>query len=321
MSLLYTYGTGSTIESKRWSMLDDLLTQIPNNNTNLILAKDVRDAVFTLWERLNETATASNIYQNTNQTPVAIGGIPAGTSFSTPHTMQMMFDMLLYPYISPTLSMASLNNKEYGSGLPISINWSVVKKTNTITGITVDGQSFTPTGNSQTGTKNANGTYSIPAPSSTINTFTMSVTDGTSTNTTNTSFTWMNRIYWGTLNLSSIGNPDFGINPGSASLIVLNSAMVSALDGAGVSPGNQLSSTKSKTYTSINGAGKYLIFAWPSSVSGALTPSFMVNGLQNTAFIRIKTNWNFTNTFGFTTPYEVWITNTQQNSPLNIIIS
>lgn len=321
MSLLYTYGTGSTTESKRWSMLDDLLNQIPNNNTNLILAKDVRDAVFTLWERLGEVATASNVYQNTNLTPVTIGGIPAGSSFSTPHTMQQMFDMLLYPYLSPTLSLTPLNNKEYGNSLLTTLNWSVVKKSNPITGITVDGQSFTPTGNSQTGTKNASGTYSIPAPASTINTFTMSVTDGTTTNTTNTSFTWMNRIYWGSIDLSSLGNPDFGSNPGSASMVSLNSAMVIALDGAGVSPGSQLSATKAKTYTSINGAGKHLIFAWPSSVPGAMTPLFTVNGLQNTAFIRIKTNWNFTNTFGFTTPYEVWISNTQQNSPLNIIIS
>lgn len=321
MSLLYTYGTGSTTESKRWSMLDDLLNQIPNNNTNLILAKDVRDAIFTLWERLNETATASNVYQNTNVTPITIGGIPAGSSFSTPYTMQQMFDMLLYPYLSPTLSLGSLNNKEYGSALLTTLNWSVVKKSNPITGITVDGQSFTPTGDSQTGTKNISGTYSTPEPASTINTFTMSVTDGTSTNTTNVSFTWSNRIYWGTINLSALGNPDFGTNPGSASMVTLNSAMVVALDGASVSPGNQLSATKSKTYNSINGAGKYLIFAWPSSVSNATSPIFTVNGLLSTAFTRIKTNWNFTNTFGFITPYEVWITNTQQNSPLNIIVS
>lgn len=321
MALLYTYGTGSTTESKRWSLLDDLLTQIPNNNTNLVRAKDVRDAVFTLWERLEVIGTASNsLYTNLLPTPTTIGGIAAGTTFSGV-TIQQMFDKLLYPYQLPTLSLSPLVGKEYGSSASITLSWSVVKKTNNITGITVDGQSFTPTGNSQNGTKSSLGTYSIPAPASTTNTFNMSVTDGTSTNTTSTSFTWMNRIYWGAINLTSIGNPDFGLYPGSASSINMTSSTIMGLTGAGISPGNLLSATKTKTYSAINGSGDYLIFAWPTSVASAYNPVFNVNGLQNTAFTRVKTNWNFTNVTGFTTPYEVWISNTRQNSPLNIAIN
>lgn len=313
MSLLYIYGTGSTTESRRWSLLDDLLNQIPNNNANLVRAKDVRDAVFTLWERLDNLGTSSNLYTNLIPTPVTVGGIAAGSTFSG-ETIQQMFDKLLYPYQIPTLSLSSLSNKEYGSSASITLSWSVIKKTKNITGIIVDNQSFTPTGNSQNGTKNTMGTYNIPAPASTINTFNMSVTDGTLTNTTSTSFTWMNRIYWGTINLTSIGNPDFGTTPGATSSIVLNSSFILSLS-------NQLSTTKSKVYSGINGGGNYIIFAWPSSVAGSLSPIFNVNGLQNTAFIRIKTNWSFTNVNGFATPYEVWITNTRQNSPLNISIN
>ena len=56
MSFLYTYGTGSLYESKRYDAVQDLLNQLQDNNANLIYANHVRDAVFTLWERVEEVA-------------------------------------------------------------------------------------------------------------------------------------------------------------------------------------------------------------------------------------------------------------------------
>lgn len=331
MSILYTYGTGSLYESKRWTDSQDLLDQLQDNNSNLIYANHVRDAVFTLWERLSDVnviaasaASASSVgmyFQNSNPTLTTVGGIPAGSSFSTPQTIQQMFDALLYPYVAPESSIASLSNREYGSTSSITLNWTATKKSNPITSIVVDGQIFAPTGNTQTGTKIATGSYSIPVPAFTNNSFIITVGDGTANTTNGVTFQWMNKIYWGTINLSSIGNPDLTLNPGSASLINITSSTVLGLTGAGVSPGNQLASSKSKTYTNINGAGDYLLFAWPSSVSGSTTPIFTVNGLQSTAFTNVKTAWNFVNTWGFTASYEVWISNTRQNSPLNITIS
>lgn len=331
MSILYTYGTGSLYESKRWTDSQDLLDQLQDNNSNLIYANHVRDAVFTLWERLSDVnviaasaASASSVgmyFQNSNPTLTTVGGIPAGSSFSTPQTIQQMFDALLYPYVAPESSIASLSNREYGSTSSITLNWTATKKSNPITSIVVDGQIFAPTGNTQTGTKIATGSYSIPASAFTNNSFIITVGDGTANTTNGVTFQWMNKIYWGTINLSSIGNPDLTLNPGSASLINITSSTVLGLTGAGVSPGNQLASSKSKTYTNINGAGDYLLFAWPSSVSGSTTPIFTVNGLQSTAFTNVKTAWNFVNTWGFTASYEVWISNTRQNSPLNITIS
>lgn len=331
MSILYTYGTGSLYESKRWTDSQDLLDQLQDNNSNLIYANHVRDAVFTLWERLSDVnviaasaASASSVgmyFQNSNPTLTTVGGIPAGSSFSTPQTIQQMFDALLYPYVAPESSIASLSNREYGSTSSITLNWTATKKSNPITSIVVDGQIFAPTGNTQTGTKIATGSYSIPASAFTNNIFIITVGDGTANTTNGVTFQWMNKIYWGKINLSSIGNPDLTLNPGSASLINITSSTVLGLTGAGVSPGNQLASSKSKTYTNINGAGDYLLFAWPSSVSGSTTPIFTVNGLQSTAFTNVKTAWNFVNTWGFTASYEVWISNTRQNSPLNITIT
>lgn len=332
MSSLYTYGTGSSTESERWSNIDDLLVQIPNNSSNLVKARDVRDAVFTLWERVEETsiiaasaASASTTYMNSNLTQIAVGGVPIGTSFSTPQTIQQMFDQILYPYVVPTTSLSSLLNREYGANTSVTLNWSVVKKSNAIQTITVDGFVQVPTGNSQIGSQITSGTHSSNPGLSTANTFTMSVYDGLSTINSSTTLTWMNKVYWGKVDLSSlfIPNPNLTTNPSASSLVTayINSSIINGLSGAGVSPGQSLATSKSRTMNGINGAGDYLIFAWPSGVSGAYSPIFTVNGLQNTAFTNVKTNWVFTNAFGFTASYEVWVSNTQQNSALNVIIS
>ena len=118
MSFLYKYGTASNYESKRWSTVQNLLDQVKDNNANLIFANHVRDAVFTLWERISDVeiiaASASAVspyFQNSNPTTITVGGIPEGTTFSTPHTVQQMFDALLYPYVSPILGLSTLTNK------------------------------------------------------------------------------------------------------------------------------------------------------------------------------------------------------------------
>lgn len=327
MSFLYKYGTASNYESKRWSTVQNLLDQVKDNNANLIFANHVRDAVFTLWERISDVeiiaASASAVspyFQNPNPTTITVGGIPEGTTFSTPHTVQQMFDALLYPYVSPVLSLSTLSNKEYGQGLTSTLSWNVTKKSSTITSIIVDGQIFIPTGDSQSGTKLVVGTWSTPVVYTT-NTFTMLVGDDSTTTTISTSFDWMNKIYWGTLDLTSMLNPDLTEEPQTAPFITINSSIILGLTGAGVGTGNVLSKIKNKTYTNINGSGSYLLFAWPSSVPNATSPTFTVNGLQNTGFTNLKTGWSFTNIYGVVTNYEVWISNTAQNSPLNIIIS
>ena len=314
MSLLYTYGTGSSYESKRWDSVQNLLNQLEDNNTNLIFANHVRDAVFTLWERVNEVAitaasasTLSPYFQNSNPTTLTVGGIKSGTTFPTQKTVQQMFNSLLYPYVSPILSFSTLSDKEYGSSNTVNLSWSVNKGSNSITSILVDNQIISPNGGSQSDTKTTTGSYSIPVPVSTINTYIITVSDDIQTISTTTSFNWMNKIYWGKIT--------------SHKLSLFSSTSLLSLDGAGVGTGNQLSTTKNKTYNGINGQGEYLVFAWPSSVVGATTPLFTVNGIVNTAFYSFRSNWSFVNSYGLTASYEVWVSNTVQNSPLNITIS
>lgn len=333
MSLLYGYATGSNTESSRYDAIDDLLNEIPNNTNNLVKAADVRDSVFTLWERISEVSNVANMassasatFINPNQTSITVGGIPVGSTFPTEQTVQQMFDKLLYPYTVPTLTLGSLSNKEYGATLLSNLSWSVVKKSESIVTIFVNGVNQNATGGDQSGVQSVTGTYSLPVPKSTTNTFTMNVTDHSLVTTSvSTTLTWMNKVYWGYIDLSTLipSNPNLTTNPVYAANITLflNSSKILALNGAGFGTGNELSQTKSKTFTNINGAGKYLIFAWPSSVTNALTPIFTVNNLTSTAFTNVKTDWSFTNSYGFTTKYEVWISNTLQNSPATVIIS
>ena len=75
-------------------------------------------------------------------------------------------------------------------------------------------------------------------------------------------------------------------------------------------------------YENIDGQGKHLVFAWPSTVTGATTPVFKVNGTINSAFTNVRTSSPLTNTYGFSgTDYEVWVSNTRYFSPVNIEIS
>ena len=346
MALLYGYGTGSTVESFRYDQVADLLNQIPNNTTNLVKAKDVRDSVFSLWERVSDlsaiVASASatpTTFINPNPTTITVGGVVTGTTFPTPQTIQQMFNAILYPYTTPTISLSVVSTinsttpintqKEYGQSLTNWLYWSVTKRSNPIVSVVVNGVTISPiTGNSQVGWRNVSGTYSSISgsfPVSTTNNFPMTVNDGTSNTTTSATVTWMNRIYWGSIDLSGLvyPNPDLTLNPSYTTYVsaIVTSNLINALNGAGVGSGSELSVTKNKTYSGINGNGRYLIFAWPSSVSGALTPTFTVNGLANTAFTRVKTAWVFSNIYNVTTNYEVWVSNTAYNSAANVVIS
>ena len=333
MPLIGSYSIAPTY-TERYSNVDDLLVQLPDNTSNSIVAQDVRDAVYTLWKNIEDVsivaasaASASAYFQNSNATPVTVGGIAAGSTFSTPKTLQEMFDLLLYPYIAPGASITGLSNRQYGNSLSVTLNWTATKNSNSITSITVDGFPQVPTGNTQLGSQLTSGTHSITPAVSQINTFNMSVGDGTSTTPTSTTLTWMNNRYWGYVDLSSLGNPDLTANPGSASSVgsYITDTIIKNLTGANANAqlfGKELSTTKSKTYTGIDGAGKHLVFAWPSTVASPYTPTFTVNGLPNSAFTQVRTNSVFSNEYGFNgTNYEVWVSNTLQNSPLNIVIS
>ena len=315
-------GSGSnTLSTSSLNNLDDLLIGLADNASNLIVAKNIRDSVYSLWDRIDVVSTtaslalaASGDYTNLNPVPTTVGGVTAGTTFNG-MSMSAIFDMLFYPYTQPLSTLTTNNNpREYGSSPDVVLSWSITKKSENIF-TTYPLLTPDPVPNGGSGTYSTVSTHSIAPGVSTVNSFTMSVYDdfGGPYITTGT-LTWMNKIYWG------------ATNNATASLIAMSdttmSDLIKGLTGCYVGSGNELSTTKSKTYTGINAEGGYLIFAWPSNVSNSYSPTFNVNGLESTAFTRVKTNFTFTNSNEFSgTNYEVWTSNTVQNSGLNIIIT
>jgi hypothetical protein len=342
MAIVSTYSVGSastTTLSYQYSTLDELLVQIPDNTANQIDASDVRDSVYTLWKQveslgtsLTSSMTASVEYirstQSTNTTPV--GGVSYGSTFTG--TVQDVLDRVFYGYSQPTSSLliGGGSSREFGQSLSTSLSWSVVRKSIPITSISVGGVSQTVTGNSQSGTQIVSATYSYPPSATASSSFGLIVNDGTSVVSTTQSILWYHRIFWGSVSIPS--HPNLTINPGSASLFlsVLNDSGVRGLDGAdanGLSYGTSLSGTKNASYIGINGSantpGEYLVFAWPSNFAGSYTPTFTVNGMLNNSFTRIRTNSALVAniSLGYSTNYEVWVSNTRYYSPVNVTIS
>jgi len=294
---------GSATYSVTKDNLDELMSILPNNNSNLIDPQDLRDSVFTLWDRLDVISASVSISgsvstdynRTTPSTAAAVGGVSTGSTFSG--TIQNALDRIFYPYIGPAASLSGGNNREFGSSNTLTLSWSVTKNSETIFSITVDGVPILPTGNSQGGSQGATATQNVNT------TFNMSAADtptGTIANAS-TSVTWSNRRYWGT----------------HTTFTALNSAQILALTGAGVGSGNDLIESRVQNRNGINGAGNYLVFAWPTA-SNPGTPTFTINGLPSTAWTKINNAYAFTNTFGYITNYDVWISNTPQFSPLSL---
>lgn len=344
MAIIGSYsvtGYELTTLSYAYSTVDEILVQIPDNAQNLIEASDVRDAVYTLWDQLQtvsliaaSAASASAFFQNSDPTTITVGGIPSGSTFATPQTMQEMFDQLLYPYVAPLVTPStSLADREFGQS-PITsanISWSITKKKLNITSVSFsDGYFPVFTSGSQIQTRNfTTATYSQSPGVSQTNTFSISVGDGTSTVNSNVTLTWKNKIYWGKIDLTSLGNPNLTTNPSLASSVgifatdtLIKNLPVTNAGGYGFSNilATSINGPYGNGYNGIDGGGDYLIFAWPSNFPNAMNPIFTVNGLNSTAFTRVRTSSVFSNQYGFTgTTYEVWVSNTLQNSPISTL--
>jgi len=310
----YSGGSASAYE---YSTFPELLSQLPDNSGNLIDAINVRNSVYTLWQRISQvaasqSATASVTYTNANRTPLKIGGIPAGSTFSN-KTMTEMWDALLYPYIEPSATLTGGNTREFGSSNAVTLSWAATKGSKNVASIILcpsrpDEQSIALTTINSTG--NQSGTKSSTATQNQVTPFSMTVTDipngGTSTITVTTTVSWSSAVYWG----------KSATLPPTMNTIGLNGGQPVWADGAGVGSGKILSASRSANYVGINGAGQYLVFAWPTAYG---EPTFTVNGLENNAFTKVYTG-AYLNGYGYSRSYDVWVTNTAQNSPISSLI-
>ena len=312
MSIYGTAGQGTY--SVSYSSIDAMLAALEDNNSNAIHAQNVRNAAWTLWNigSSQSIPATSIIYNSATPSTIAVGGIPAGTTFPSV-TGQQLFDTMFHPYVAPSISYFTMNYggagtfsntlyREFGAATSSwYASFNITQGSVNILGIAnsvrvygnptfvhngVPGIWYAATLATQSGV--------IGIPSNINNVVTLWVTDNVATFSATASITYLNKLYWGASSSTSF-----------------SSASILALDGAGVGIGSALTPTRTYTLNGINGNGGYLIFAMPVSFG---TPSFVTNGLVNTAFS--SQNLNFTNINGYAASYSVWYSNTVQNSSL-----
>lgn len=311
--------SGSATYSETLSGIEQMMTVLPDNTANQITARDVRDVVFTLYQdivgvsasvvALSLGNSASNIdYFNSSQSIVTVGGLTAGTTFSS-ISLQDLLDSMLYPYVAPELSLtASPSTLEYGNTQSVSLTYGLTKQKNTLQSGIIYRPMESPYNIPSLPTNLFGFTSGVisakPKPNITSS-FTFSVNDfnagdgsGSTNNNQIAQIDFQNKRYWGSLGTSSI----------------TSSSQILGLTGAGVGSGNELATTYIQSRDGINGDGKYLIFAWPTSFGN--NPTFICNGMVSTAFTKVNSNWTFTNIFGYTASYDVWSSDTIQYSPI-----
>jgi len=188
----------------------------------------------------------------------------------------------LYEAIDIT-SFTGGSTNEIGSTVnSVSLNWNL-NKTETTQSINQGIGSLT------VGVR----TYNYLTPITTNTTFTLTTGDGTTSDNSSTSVTFLPRRWWGT-------DPRTTLAP----------AEIMELDS------NELSSSRAKSFV-INGGGEYIYYAYPASYGAA---TFTVNGLLNTAWTLDVVS--HTNASGYTQNYNVYRTNTVQNGTgISIVVS
>jgi hypothetical protein len=249
-------------------------------------------------------------YLNPDIVPQTVGGFLAGQpAATTTLSLQEFGDKLLFPYQAPVFTsfvLSGYSTLEVGDSITAgsqTFNWSTSNSSN-VEANTLDIIDVT-NGNTALATDIANdGSEVVTLPLINKTTATSHVfrvqAENTNTVLFNRNYTvnWRHKRYWGT-------HPDLSA-PSDGEIL--------AADAAGVGSGKEFSTTRVQTRNNINGGGNHIFFAFPTSFG---TPTFVINGLPNTAWTKIRSASAFVNSVGHSEPYDVWISNTPQFSPIS----
>ncbi|MDP4268266.1 MAG: hypothetical protein Q8880_12635, partial [Bacteroidota bacterium] len=238
-----------------------LKAQEDYSNSLILITED-----FTNTTPPSTPGSGGGTYTNATPTPSSFGGISSGTTFNK-KTMQEMFDMLLYPYMSPLVSLSSSPSggvREYGNvATSVTLSASTTKRTNGITSVAFlrDNSSVYIVNSPFTngGTQVWTDTNILD----TSRTYNCQVSDGNSTVTSNTvTFTFVYPFYYG---VGSVG---------------LNESGLKALT-------KDISAKGNKSLTTSPSSQVYY-FAYPQSY-GALSDIIDQNGFSIKADYTIRT--------------------------------
>lgn len=305
--IIGTYSGGSA-SAYEYSTFEELLSQLPDNTANQIDAVNVRNSVYTLWERYqyvlamaSQSASASIYYSSSLPTTQTIGGITVGTTFINA-TMQTMWYDLLHPYVAPQGNLwadTDAVTKEHTLvDINVDVNWEVIKGSSNITSITFSYGSSVTASNAptQSGTHQFVAGCLDPSP-----VFSMTISDGITIVTYECNFYWKNKKYWGTLQDSNrlVATQSYGTSSAfSNDVDFISPAIVSSdwYDGW----------TQSQTIATDN---DYVFFAFPHDTVDFSSNLLHVKigGMGNNNWIKTRDGAQFTNSYGYNSLYDVWI--------------
>lgn len=306
--IIGTY-SGASASATEFSTFEELLSKLPDNNTNSIHARDVRDSVYTLWQRVDDvagfasqSASASVLYTNANPTPIDFGGIAMGTTFSQ-ETVSDMFDMLLYPYIPPVVSLTQPSTLEKGASPVVMINYNITKGSENLQTVIGLSNGF----NISLPTNILSGFFTHSSTQNETTTYSIQVNDGVNTVSATTSTNWAIASYYGTH--TSFSSPGMDLpDPKTAPAPLW-------ANGASAGNGRLFPASYTQSYNGINGNGNYLVFAWPENSS--YTPKFIVNGNINTSFTLVGQESYENGTVGhYTSRYDMYVSDIAYNSAI-----
>jgi hypothetical protein len=263
------------------------------------------------------SGVGSVTYTNPTPTPIAVGGVLAGSTFNA-KTMQEMWDLLLYPYQPPAFSFFGLsgiaNQQEIGYDITPSqtFTWATTNSANVaINSVQLAGYNLTTlTGLANDGSEAV--TFTSP--------ITRNAIDGVGTrawtiqaqNTSGNTFSTSSSIRW-----------DWRMYVGTSLLTTLNESQIE-----GLTDFNSVKNGYAGTFNMSAGGYKYFCFAdtygTPTSFKDT---SNNLNIGMNTSYTNTDSNGNtyqlvsVTNTNGETTNYRVYRTLNILASTINIQIA
>ena len=215
-------------------------------------------------------------------------------------TVQEFLNNIFRQQTNPTATISTgttvYERMASGENMSVTLNYSVSRPVGcpAITSVVIDGQTETAPDIAEGNTHS--GSVSRALPRNTNKTFTITVVAGSKQTVNSISVLWRYARYWGALSKNTN----------------ITDADILSLSGAGVGDGKELNETRTRTYNGINGDGNYLVFVFPSSAG---TPQFFINGLNSTAFTKVRDN-AFTNALGATYNVQAWVSNSPFNSPV-----
>ena len=310
-------GTPSIWYSEYDSNMSSLLQRLSDNSSNMIVAKDVRDPIWTLYNQIQTVAsqslTQSSYYTLGTPSTISVGGISDGTTFSNV-TFQQLFDSMLIPYVAPetTLFETSVSEYQFGQSSPsLNLNYSINVGSSPLSSISFEGPylPITPVVPSGTDPESGVKTSIVPTYSTTVsvvqhNFFTMSfVTVDSLTFSATASTTYKHKRYYGQLTIAG----GFTSSEPSSVLAVQTYLTDSRIKGLSYSNlGNNVNMSQA-----ISFSDQYFVFAAPTVFGFNFPTGFFIDNIFSQDFTKIKSGSTFSNEYSYNAPYDVWISNTR----------